>query len=162
MQVRQQAGGEAPPAVQRRYPVAPLVGAAAVVFNDEGEVLLVRRGRPPRAGQWGVPGGLLEVGESLAAGAKREVAEECGVEIEIGGIAGIFEPITPDEAGRVEYHYVVVDFWAWLVGGTAAAADDASEAAWVAMDKLADYALAPDSYQVVIDAHRMWETARRA
>src|SRR5262245_1801411 len=75
--------GRIPPAgatkavtVRRRYPDAPLVGVAAAVFNDAGEVLLVRRGQPPRAGQWSLPGGLLDLGETLAAGARRELWEE--------------------------------------------------------------------------------------
>ena len=100
------------PVIQRRYPIAPLVGVAAAVFDAQGRVLLVQRGRPPRVGAWGLPGGLLDLGEKLAVGAAREVREECGVEIAVGGVAGVFEPITYDAAGRIEYHYVVVDFWA--------------------------------------------------
>lgn len=147
------------PAVQRRYPVAPLVGVAAAVFDDAGRVLLVQRGRPPRAGSWGLPGGLLEVGERLVEGAAREVSEECGVAIAIGGIAGVFEPITQDDAGRIEYHYVVIDFWASYVGGVATAQDDAAAVAWVSMDQLGSYDLHPDSRQVVATARQLWDAA---
>ena len=147
--------------VQRRYPAAPLVGVAAAVFDGDGRVLLVQRGRPLRAGSWGLPGGLLEIGERLADGAAREVSEECGVEISIGGIAGVFEPITRDEAGRIEYHYVVVDFWASYVSGVATAQDDAATVAWVSQDQLDDYHLHPDSQQVVEDAQRLWAAARK-
>lgn len=149
------APADAPP-VRRRYPSAPLVGTAAAVFNAHGDILLVRRGRPPRAGQWGLPGGLLELGEQLAEGACREVREECGIEIAIGGIAGVFEPITLDETGRIEYHYVVVDFWAAWVSGDAAASDDAAAVAWVSMADLDDYHLPTDSRQVIETAHRLW------
>jgi ADP-ribose pyrophosphatase YjhB (NUDIX family) len=147
--------------VRRRYPDMPLVGAAAAVFDVEGRVLLVQRGRPPRAGQWGIPGGMLELGETLAAAAAREVREECGIEIEIGGVAGIFEPVTRDEEGRIEYHYVVVDFWARHLRGAACAADDAAAVAWVPMDEVQAYALLPDSLQVVRDAYSLWQAATR-
>jgi ADP-ribose pyrophosphatase YjhB (NUDIX family) len=145
--------------VRRRYPDAPLVGVGAAVFDAQGRILLVRRGRPPRAGHWGLPGGLLELGETLADGVRREVAEECGVQIALGGVAGIFEPITLDDNGRIEYHYVVVDFWARLTEGEAVAADDAAAVAWVEMDALDAYALLPDSRKVVLDAYALFRAA---
>ncbi len=114
-----------PVSVRRRYPDAPLVGVAAAVFNDEGEVLLVQRGQPPRQGSWGLPGGLLDLGERLADGARREVNEECGIEIEVVDIVATFEPIMLDEAGRIEYHYVVIDFLARHLSGKATPQDDA-------------------------------------
>jgi 8-oxo-dGTP diphosphatase len=148
--------------IRRRYPDAPLVGVAAAVFDVTGRVLLVQRGRPPRAGSWGLPGGLLEVGETLVAGVQRELREECGVEIAVGAVAGVFEPITRDDAGRVEYHYVVVDFWARWVSGEAQAQDDAAAVAWVALDALDAYDLLPDSRRVVEQAHAMWADADRS
>lgn len=146
--------------IRRQYPDTPLVGAAAAVFDGEGRVLLVQRGRPPRAGSWGLPGGMLEVGERLAAAAAREAREECGVEIEIGGVAGVFEPITHDDAGRIEYHYVVVDFWASLLSGEAVAGDDAAGVTWAAMTDLDRFALLPETLQVIQDAHALWTGAR--
>ncbi|HRW46369.1 MAG TPA: NUDIX hydrolase [Caldilinea sp.] len=149
-------GGTQPVTARRRYPDAPLVGVAAAVFNAAGEVLLAQRSRPPRAGSWGLPGGLLDLGETLEDGARREVSEECGVEVAIGGIAGVFEPITRDEEGRVEYHYVVIDYWATWTGGTPRAGDDAADVRWVALADLPAYALLPDSYAVVQRAHELW------
>ncbi|MCB9115730.1 MAG: NUDIX hydrolase [Caldilineaceae bacterium] len=149
-------GGTQPVTARRRYPEAPLVGVAAAVFNAAGEVLLAQRSRPPRAGSWGLPGGLLDLGETLEDGARREVSEECGVEVAIGGIAGVFEPITRDEEGRVEYHYVVIDYWATWTGGTPRAGDDAADVRWVALADLPAYALLPDSYAVVQRAHELW------
>ena len=149
-------GGTQPVTARRRYPDAPLVGVAAAVFNAAGEVLLAKRSRPPRAGSWGLPGGLLDLGETLEDGARREVSEECGVEVAIGGIAGVFEPITRDEEGRVEYHYVVIDYWATWTGGTPRAGDDAADVRWVALDELPAYALLPDSYAVVQRAYELW------
>lgn len=142
--------------VRRRYPDAPLVGVAAAVFDDAGRVLLVQRGRPPRPGSWGLPGGLLEVGETLVDGVRREVREECGVEIAVGAIAGVFEPITRDADGRIEYHYIVIDFWAQWVSGVAQAQDDAAAVAWVAQDALDAYDLLPESRRVIEQAHAMW------
>ena len=146
--------------VRRQYPETPLVGAAAAVFDSAGRVLLVQRGRSPRAGSWGLPGGMVEVGERLTEAAAREVHEECGVAVEIGGVAGVFEPITHDEAGRIEYHYVVIDFWATLSGGEAVAGDDAAGLAWAGMADLDRYDLLPETMQVIQDAHALWSAAR--
>jgi ADP-ribose pyrophosphatase YjhB (NUDIX family) len=145
-----------PTPVRRRYPDAPLVGVAAAVFDEAGRVLLVQRGRPPRAGSWGLPGGLLELGESLVAGVQREVREECGVEIAVGDVAGVFEPITRDEQGRIEYHYIVIDFWASWLSGEAHPHDDAAVVAWAPIDALDDYNLHPDSHKVIEKAHALW------
>jgi ADP-ribose pyrophosphatase YjhB (NUDIX family) len=146
--------------VRRQYPETPLVGAAAAVFDKRGRVLLVQRGRPPRAGTWGLPGGMLEVGERLADAAAREVREECGIEIAIGGVAGVFEPIVRDAEDRVEYHYVVIDFWAGHSSGVAVAGDDAAGVAWADVNELDRYSLAPDTCQVIKDAHALWRSAQ--
>jgi len=146
--------------VRRRYPDAPLVGAGVVVFDEHGRVLLVQRGRPPRAGQWGIPGGMLELGERLADAAAREVREECSIEIAIGGVAGVFEPVTRDGEGRIEYHYVVIDYWASYTSGEARAGDDAAAIAWVTMDEINEYALMPDSLEVVRDAYALWSAGK--
>ena len=150
-----------PVQVSRRYPPAPLAGVAAAVFHASGAVLLVQRGRPPRAGQWGLPGGLLDLGERLEDGVRREVWEECAVEIEIGGLVAAFEPIQRDKDGRIEYHYVVLDYWARHLAGTPVAQDDAAAVAWVAMDELDDYALADDTRSVVERAYGAWQERSR-
>ena len=119
-----------PITVPRRYPPAPLVGVGVVVFNAAGQALLVKRGRPPRAGQWSLPGGLIDVGEKLVEAARREVREECAIEIEIGDFVAVFEPIERDDEDRVEYHYVVLDYWARHVSGEPVAQDDAAAVTW--------------------------------
>jgi len=119
----------------REYPEHPIVGIAAVVLRD-GQVLLVQRGREPAKGLWGLPGGMLELGETLAEGVRREVLEECGIEIEVGPLVGVFEPMQRDGDGRLRYHYVVLDYLARYVGGELRAADDADDAQWVALEKL--------------------------
>lgn len=148
----QEKHGTRPVTLDRRYPAAPMVGTAAIVFDSEGRILLIRRGRPPRAGQWGLPGGLLDLGERLVDGVRREVREECGIEIEVRELVAAFEPIYWDDEGRLEYHYVVLDYWATLVGGEAHAGDDAADIAWAQPDALATYALAPDTAAVVARA----------
>lgn len=147
-----------PVSIPREYPPAPLVGVAAAVFNEQGEVLLVERGRPPSQGLWGVPGGLLDLGETLAEGARREVREECGVEIEIGGLVHVFEPIQRDGDGRIQYHYVVVDFWASYAGGHPRPDDDAAAVAWVTLAQLDDLPMGEETRQVVRQGHLAWSS----
>jgi ADP-ribose pyrophosphatase YjhB (NUDIX family) len=159
------AGSFVPPPTEpvklpRRYPPAPLVGVAAVVFNDDGHALLVKRGRPPRAGAWGLPGGLLDLGEKLVDGVRREVMEECAIEIEVGGLVAAFEPLQHDEDGRIEYHYVVLDYWARHVNGTPIAQDDADDVTWISMDDLDRFPLAADTRAVIRDAYAAWRAAR--
>ena len=149
-----------PVTLARRYPAAPMVGVAAAVFDAAGRVLLVQRGRPPGAGSWGLPGGLLDLGEKLADGARREVREECAIDIRLGTVVGAFEPLQFDDQGRIEYHYVVFDFWASHVRGEARAQDDADAVAWVAMDSLEPYRLNPDTRRVVEDAFAAWQAAQ--
>lgn len=144
---------------RRRYPDAPLVGVGVAVFDAAGRVLLIRRGRPPRAGQWGLPGGLVDLGESLAAAAVREVREECAIEIDLGELVAAFEPIQRDETGAVEYHYVVLDYWAAHRSGTATARDDAAAVAWAALGDLAPYHLSADTLQVIRQAYQAWQHA---
>lgn len=121
--------------MSREYPNHPRVGVAAVVLRDN-QVLLVQRGRDPGKGSWGLPGGMLELGETLADGARREVMEECGVEIEVGPLVAVFEPMQRDENGRLRFHYVVVDYLARYVTGEPRAGDDADDARWVDLGAL--------------------------
>jgi ADP-ribose pyrophosphatase YjhB (NUDIX family) len=145
-----------PATVRRHYPDAPIAAVAAAVFDGQGRVLLVRRARPPRAGQWGLPGGVLDLGERLHDGVRREVREECGIEIEIGGLVAAFEPIHWDAEGLVEYHYVVLDYWARHVSGNPSANDDAAEVIWVAPDTIESFQLNSDTAEVIELARRLW------
>jgi ADP-ribose pyrophosphatase YjhB (NUDIX family) len=127
------------------------------VFNEAGQVLLVQRGRPPRQGQWGLPGGLIDLGERLADAARREVWEECGIEVAIGELVTAFEPIERDEEGRVEYHYVVLDYWADHVRGEPVAQDDAAAVQWVDLENLAQLPISATTQDVIRRAHAAWQ-----
>jgi len=115
--------------MQREFPVAPLVGVGAVVV-DVGRVLLVRRGREPLKGHWSLPGGLLELGESLTEGVIREVREETGLTVEPLELVELLDRIHR-EGERVRYHYVIADYLCRLVGGELLAASDADAVRWV-------------------------------
>lgn len=132
----------------REYPDQPVVGVAAVVLRGD-QVLLVQRGREPAKGSWGLPGGVLELGETLAEGAAREVMEECGVAIAPGPVIGVFEPMQRDAEGRLRFHYVVIDLLAEWVAGEPRAADDADDARWVSLADLDRLPMHPDTRAII-------------
>jgi len=115
--------------MQREFPETPLVGVGAVVV-DQGRVLLVRRGHEPLKGQWSLPGGGVEVGESLTAGVVREVSEETGLTVEPLELIELLDRIHRD-GERVRYHYVIADYLCRVVGGELKAASDADAVRWV-------------------------------
>ncbi len=133
---------------ERMYPSRPLVGVGAVIW-DGARVLLERRGQPPAQGAWAVPGGLIELGETAEEAIRREVREECGIEIAVGPVLGLFEPVQRDADGRVRYHYVVIDFLAHYVAGALQAGDDAAELRWAAPGELEAYALMPATREMI-------------
>jgi mutator protein MutT len=134
--------------VLREYPSQPIVGVAAVVLRG-AEVLLVRRGREPAKGTWGLPGGVVELGETLVQAVRREVREECAVEIEAGPVVGVFEPMQRDPAGRLQYHYVVVDLLARYLAGEPQADDDAEDACWIALDQLDTLPMQQETREII-------------
>ncbi len=119
------------------YPTAPRVAVGAVIFHD-GKVLLVRRGHAPSAGKWAIPGGRVELGESLQAAAEREVREEMGITVSAGAPIYAFDLVEKDATGRCLFHYVIVDLLAEYLGGEPHPGDDASDARWVDPDDLGD------------------------
>ena len=120
---------------RREYPDRPVVGIGAVVIH-EGRVLLVRRGVAPSRGLWAVPGGSLELGETLQQGAEREILEETGVAIRAREPICAFDFFERDGDGRIRFHFVIVDLAADYVGGDVQGADDALEARWLAPEDL--------------------------
>jgi 8-oxo-dGTP diphosphatase len=119
----------------REYPSAPMIGVGAIVVDGD-RVLLVQRGRPPAAGRWSIPGGLVDVGEPVEAAVRREVAEECGLTVRLHGLVGFVDRIIRDAEGRVQYHYVLLDFLATPESGTASAGSDARALRWSTLGEL--------------------------
>lgn len=142
----------------RLYPARPIVGVGGVIIAD-GQVVLIKRRYEPLAGRWSLPGGSLEVGESLADGASRELREETGLDVEVGPIVDVFDRILRDEDGRVRYHFVLIDFLCRPIGGVLEAADDVSDARWVPMDGLVPYDLTEKAAAVIDLGRRLLETA---
>lgn len=143
----------------RAYPSQPIAGVGAIVLQQD-DVLLVRRGTAPQKGLWSLPGGALELGETLEHGVRREVLEETGLDVRVLQFAEAFERITRDESGAVQYHYVLLDYLCELVGGVLAAGDDAAEAAWVNRADLGQRSLTPGLEGVIEKAFRLREGAR--
>ncbi len=129
--------------------LAPTVAVGAVIWNAKGEVVLIRRGTPPRKGQWSIPGGRVEWGEPLLHAIVREVREETGLEVEILGHVETVDSVTRDDAGEVIRHYVLVDFAALAVAGELAAATDAEAAAWVRKERLGEYGLWSETLRII-------------
>ena len=117
-------------------------------------MLLVERGKPPLQGYWSLPGGVLETGESLEEGVRREIREETGLEIHPRAVVEIFERIMRDSAGRPEYHYVLIDYLCRVTGGTLCAASDCARAEWVPRRRLAEYRITEGTVPVIEKAFR--------
>jgi 8-oxo-dGTP diphosphatase len=143
------------PPSERRYPSKPLVGVGAVILNASGEVLLVRRSQEPLAGQWSLPGGMLEVGETLEAGVEREMLEETGLVVSVGPVVEVFDRILLDETGRVRYHFVLIDYLCRVRGGEAVAGSDADAIVFVDPEELARYDLTEKARGVIEKAWRL-------
>lgn len=135
----------------REYPTRPIAGVGVVVRQDN-RILLIQRGRPPRQGEWGIPGGALELGETWRQAAVREVREECGIEIALGNIIDVVDIVLRDGNERVQYHYAIVDFVAEYLSGDLRAASDVLDARWVALDELSKYALPSMTRRVIRQA----------
>ncbi len=121
----------------REYPDRPWVGVGVIVWRGE-RVLLVRRGRAPRLGQWSLPGGAQHVGETVFETAVREVLEETGLHVVPTEVVTVVDAITPDAAGRVQFHYTIVEVAADCPEGEAVCADDALEACWATVEEVAE------------------------
>jgi len=132
----------------RKYPPRPIVGVGAVILHRD-KVVLIKRKYDPLAGRWSLPGGTLEIGESLEAGVAREMLEETGLEVEVGPVVEVFDRILRDDEGRVEYHFVLVDYLCRPIGGTLQAGSDVDDAVWVAPDDLAQYQITDKATEVI-------------
>ncbi len=138
----------------REYPVAPRVGVGVVVLRP-GAVLLVRRGRPPALGQWSIPGGAQELGETAEAGARRELLEETGLSVGKLVLAANVDSIHPDPDGRIRYHYTILDFAARWQGGVPVPGSDVTAAAFVRFDALPAMGLWSEALRVIAVARQV-------
>jgi ADP-ribose pyrophosphatase YjhB (NUDIX family) len=127
--------------VKRRYPDQPVVGVGAIVLN-EGRILLEKRGNEPARGQWTIPGGVVEVGESLEEAVLRETLEETGLDVSEPQLIDVVDQVHLDAEGRIEYHYVIVDFTV-TASGEPRAGSDADELKWVPINEVEGYDLTP-------------------
>ncbi|MEI6556902.1 MAG: NUDIX hydrolase [Rhodospirillaceae bacterium] len=136
--------------MQREYPSRPWVGVGVVVWRDD-HVLLIRRGAPPRRGQWGLPGGAQAVGETLFEAAIREVQEETGLSVTPTAIVTACDGISRDEDDRVHYHYTLIEVAATYDGNAdPVAADDAVEACWVFLEDVGSYIEWDETLRVIM------------
>jgi len=142
--------------MKREYPEHPIVGVSAVIFVDKS-VLLVRRRQEPAKGQWSLPGGAVELGEGILEALARELQEELSVKIAVGGLVGVFDKIFHDHKNQVQYHYVLVDFWGWLVEGTPTPASDVSEALLVSLDELEGFDVDQELKKTIKKAYDAWQ-----
>jgi 8-oxo-dGTP diphosphatase len=161
----------APDPGRRDYPARPLVGVGAVVLADEAAranagsvdaagplgVLIVKRRFEPLAGRWSLPGGLLETGETLVDAAAREILEETGLVVEPGPVIDVLDRIMRDAEGRVQYHYVLVDYLCRIRGGALRAGSDVSEVQFARLEALPEYAVTPQVEAIVRRAVGMHE-----
>jgi ADP-ribose pyrophosphatase YjhB (NUDIX family) len=141
----------------RRYPDRPIVGVGVVVRRDE-LFLLIRRGKPPREGQWSLPGGRQHAGETVEATARREVAEETGLELASCTLLTVVDLIERDETDRVKWHYTLVDFVAEAAAGEPVAGDDATDVGWFTLGEADELGLWAETLRIL----RMAATAPRS
>ncbi len=132
----------------RIYPQHPRLGVGVVIFKDE-LVLLIKRGKEPNKGIWTVPGGLVQIGESVEQAAHREILEECNITINLAGLIDYFEFVEKDDEQKIKYHYVVLDFAAEYVSGNLLALTDAEDAKWVNPDQLENWEITEKTLMLI-------------
>jgi ADP-ribose pyrophosphatase len=162
----------APKAIKRQYPDRPIVAVGAAVCRD-GRVLIVQRGKPPSKGVWTVPGGAVDLGETMRQAAAREVQEECGIQIAVGEVVGILDNIIRAPSGQpptkrhlpgqgpaeILYHYAIVDFAAKYVSGDLTPSDELMDAAWVHPTELDAYQVPAKAQKVLLKAIALYQHA---
>jgi 8-oxo-dGTP diphosphatase len=134
--------------MKRDYPDRPIVGVGAVIVEN-GRALLVRRGTEPLKGEWSIPGGVVELGETLRQAAVREAEEETGLKVEAGEVLEVVDRIMRDPECKVQYHYVLVDFLCRRISGEARPGADASELRWITPQELESFPIADSTAAVI-------------
>jgi len=140
----------------RRYPARPVIGVGALIIR-RGRILMSQRGKQPQKGSWSLPGGAVEIGESLDAAVRREVREETGLEVKPAKVFEIFERIVHDARGAPEYHYVLIDYLCRVTGGALRAGSDAARVEWVRRRDLKELQITEGTLAVIERAfQRTW------
>ena len=139
--------------MSREYPEHPLVGVGAIIIDkDRRRVLLIKRGREPALGRWSLPGGLVDIGETLTEALRREVLEETGLAVTVGPMVETLDRIIYDDAGRVRFHYVLVDYLCTVGADEPLGASDAEEARWFEIERLGDLEMTEATHEVIVKA----------
>jgi len=133
---------------KREYPNQPLIGVGAIIIEGD-KVVLIKRGHAPLIGEWSIPGGVLEVGETMRQGVIREAREETSLLIEPMDLLGVYDRVLRDDRGQVLYHYVLIDFLCRIKGGSLQAAGDADQAQWFNQQELSALPLPQDTAEVI-------------
>ncbi len=142
--------------MNRRYPDKPMVGVAAVIFRED-RVLLIKRGRPPAYGKWSLPGGLVELGESLKDALQREVFEEVGLEVRVQDLVAALDRVIRDPRNEIEYHYILLDFLCVAGRGEPVPASDVLACQFVSLSLLHEYGMTEGTEEVI---RRVYERTR--
>jgi len=133
--------------MRNEFPVQPILSVGAVIVKD-GKALIVKRANDPYKGQWSIPGGRVELGETLTDAVRREMREETGLEVRVGSVIEVFERVERLD-GRIRYHFVIVDYLCTCVGGALCAGDDAVDAVWVTSEELEAYRVSESAVAVI-------------
>lgn len=136
------------------------MGVGGVVISD-GRTLLIKRGHPPLQGEWSIPGGTLELGETLLEGVERELLEETAIQVRVIDLIEVFERVFRDDAGRAQYHFVILDYLCEAISGEARAGSDVTDVAWVPQADLERYFLTPTAMRLIRRAFEMATTRER-
>jgi 8-oxo-dGTP diphosphatase len=139
---------------KREYPDFPILGVGGVIFRNQS-VLLVRRAQAPAMGHWSLPGGAVELGETVLEALDREIYEEASIKIETKGFVRLLDKIFFDNKGRIRFHYVIADYWGWFVSGRLNANSDISEAKFVHLTEIPSMGIDKDVKETIEMAVRM-------
>lgn len=138
----------------REYPNAPILGVGAVIWKDN-HFLLIQRSKAPMKGGWSLPGGKLELGETIAEGLEREIMEETNLTVRIGPLIDAVDYIEKDEDGKVRTHYCLVDYVAFWQSGEATAGSDAAAVKWARLEEIQDYGLWNETQRLIETSKEM-------